>query len=108
MPFMPLSLLIKFPLPTYKWIKYVKCPIHIIHGTKDTLIPFKSSIRLSQLNAKNTRLYAVIGGGHKDLNNFESYHKMLYEIMHSTKQKVDLEGSSFSVVHSAKKTRYNG
>jgi len=108
MPFMPLSLLIKFPLPTYKWIKYVKCPIHIIHGTKDSLIPFKSSIRLSQLNAKNTRLYAVIGGGHKDLNNFESYHKMLREIMHSTKQKVDLEGSSFSVVHSAKKTRYNG
>ncbi|NCT18528.1 MAG: alpha/beta hydrolase [Flavobacteriaceae bacterium CG_4_8_14_3_um_filter_34_10] len=108
MPFMPLSLLMKYPLPTYKWIKFVKCPIHIIHGTKDSLIPFKSSIKLSQLNPKNTRLYAVIGGGHKNLNNFESYHKMLGEILHSIKEKVNLEGSSFSVVHSAKKTKFNG
>lgn len=106
MPFMPLSILMKYPLPTYKWIKYVKCPIHILHGTKDKLIPFKSSIKLSQLNPKNCRLYAVIGGGHKNLNEFESYHKMLSEIMHSTKEKIDLEGSSFRVVHS-KKTSNN-
>ncbi|MEX0996663.1 MAG: alpha/beta fold hydrolase [Flavobacteriaceae bacterium] len=102
MPFMPLSLLMKYPLPTYKWIKNVKCPIHILHGTKDKLIPFKSSIKLSQLNPKNSRLYAVIGGGHKNLNQFESYHKMLSEIIHSTKVKIDLEGSSFKVVHGKK------
>ena len=101
-PFMPLSLLIKFPLPTYKWISYVKCPIHIIHGTKDKLIPFNSSIKLSQFNPKNTRIYAVIGGGHKNLNIFESYHKMLSEIIHSTKEKVNLEGSSYKVNHSKK------
>lgn len=98
-PFMPLSLLIKFPLPTYKWIPYVKCPIHIIHGTKDKLIPFKSSIKLSQLNPKNARIYAVIGGGHKNLNIFETYHKMLGEIIHSTKEKINLEGSSYQVNH---------
>tara|TARA_R110000850_G_scaffold277086_1_gene422522 strand:- start:267382 stop:268251 length:870 start_codon:yes stop_codon:yes gene_type:complete len=103
MPFMPLSLLIKYPLPTYKWIQYVKRPIHIIHGTQDKLIPFKSSIKLSQLNPKNARLYAVIGGGHKNLNNFESYHKMLHEIIHSVKQKINLEGSSFQVAHGTKK-----
>lgn len=103
MPFMPLSLLIKYPLPTYKWIQYVKCPIHIIHGTQDRLIPFKSSIKLSQLNPKNTRLYAVIGGGHKNLNNFESYHKMLHEIIHSVKQKINLDGSSFQVTHATQK-----
>jgi alpha-beta hydrolase superfamily lysophospholipase len=103
MPFMPLSLLMRYPLPTYKWIKYVKCPIHIIHGTKDKLIPFSSSIKLSQLNPKNTRLYAVIGGGHKNLNNFETYHKMLSEIMHSTKEKINVEGSSFYVTHGKKK-----
>jgi len=40
MPFMPLSILLKYPLPTYKWLKYVQCPIHIIHGTNDKLIPF--------------------------------------------------------------------
>ncbi|MCB0446935.1 MAG: alpha/beta fold hydrolase, partial [Gelidibacter sp.] len=72
-PFMPLSLLMKYPLPTYKWLKYVQCPIHIIHGTHDKLIPYKTSVKLSQVNPKLTKLHTVIGGGHKDLNNFESY-----------------------------------
>lgn len=103
-PFMPLSILIKYPLPTYKWLKYVKCPIHIIHGTNDQLIPFKTSVKLSKINPKITRLYPVIDGGHKNLNNFESYHKMLEEILNSQPKEVNLEGSSINVVHSSKKS----
>ncbi len=102
-PFMPLSLLIKFPMPTYKWLKYVNCPIHIIHGTDDKLIPYKTSVKLSKIKPELTKLYTVIGGGHKNLNNFESYHKMLSEIIHSRPAKVDLEGSSIDVIHSAKR-----
>ncbi|TAI49813.1 alpha/beta hydrolase [Flagellimonas allohymeniacidonis] len=101
-PFMPLSLLIKFPMPTYKWLKYVNCPIHIIHGTDDRLIPYKTSVRLSKIKPENTKLYTVIGGGHKDLHTFESYHRMLSEIVNSRPNKVNLEGSSIDVVHSSK------
>ena len=102
MPFMPLSIIMKYPLPTYKWLKYVKCPIHIIHGTNDKLIPFKTSVKLSQIQPKITRLYTIIGGGHKNLNTFESYHKMLGEIINSEYKEVDLEGSSIHVNHSRK------
>jgi len=102
-PFMPVSLIMRYPIPTYKWLKYVNCPIHIIHGTHDKLIPFKSSIELSKIRPKLTRLYTVIGGGHKNLNNFESYHKMLSEIINSKKGKVDLSNSSIDVKHSSKK-----
>ena len=56
MPFMPLSLLMKYPLPTYKWLKYVQCPIHIIHGTQDKLIPFKSSIKLSKIKPEANQI----------------------------------------------------
>ena len=105
MPFMPLSILLKYPLPTYKWLKYVQCPIHIIHGTHDKLIPYKSSVKLSQVNAKLTKLYTVIGGGHKNLNNFESYHKMLDDILNSEPKTIDLETTSINVIHSAKKTK---
>ena len=80
-PFMPASLILKYPLRTYKWIKYVKCPIKIIHGTKDKLIPYKSSLALSNINPKVTRLYSVIGGGHNDLYTHEEYHRMLEEIV---------------------------
>jgi pimeloyl-ACP methyl ester carboxylesterase len=104
-PFMPLSLLIKYPMPTYKWLKYVQCPIHIIHGTNDKLIPFKTSVKLSKINPKLTRLYTVIGGGHKNLNNFESYHKMLSEILNDKPQEQNLKDSSILVIHNSKKTR---
>ena len=102
MPFMPLSLLMKYPLPTYKWLKYVQCPIHIIHGTQDKLIPFKSSIKLSKVNPTLTKLHTVIGGGHKNLNNFESYHLMLDDILNKTPKTIDLETTSINVVHTSK------
>ncbi|MBE15702.1 MAG: alpha/beta hydrolase [Cytophagaceae bacterium] len=102
-PFMPLSWLIKYPLPTYKWLKYVQCPIHIIHGTDDKLIPYKTSVKLSKIKPKQTKLYTVIGGGHKNLNNFESYHHMLTEILDSQPQQSTLEGSSYHVIHNTKR-----
>ncbi len=102
-PFMPVSLIMRYPIPTYKWLKYVNCPIHIIHGTHDKLIPFKSSVKLSKIRPKLTRLYTVIGGGHKNLNNFESYHKMLGEIINSRIKKINLSNTSIAVKHSEKK-----
>ncbi|TXE15569.1 lysophospholipase [Psychroserpens burtonensis] len=101
-PFMPLSLLLKYPLPTYKWLKYVQCPIHIIHGTHDKLIPFKTSIKLSKVNPKLTKLHTVIGGGHKNLNNFESYHTMLDDILNKIPKTIDLQTTSINVIHSSK------
>lgn len=101
-PFMPMSVILKYPIPTYKWLKYVQCPIHIIHGTNDKLIPFKSSVKLSKVKPNLTRLYAVIGGGHKNLNTFESYHKMLSEIINTKPTAIDLETTSHKVKHNSR------
>ncbi|MDT0554905.1 alpha/beta hydrolase [Patiriisocius hiemis] len=103
MPFMPLSILLKYPMPTYKWLKYVNCPVHIIHGTNDKLIPFKSSVKLSEIKPKITRLYPIIGGGHKNMNTFESYHKVLEEIILGEEKPIDLSTTSIGVKHSYKK-----
>lgn len=103
LPFMPLSVILRYPMPTYKWLKYVNCPVHIIHGTNDKLIPFKTSVKLSKINPELTRLHAVIGGGHKNLNTFESYHTMLTEIINYKKPEIDLETTSIGVKHSKKK-----
>lgn len=103
MPFMPLSVIMRYPMPTYKWLKYVNCPVHIIHGTNDKLIPFSSSIKLSKVRPELTRLWSVIGGGHKNLNEFESYHSMLSEIINSRPRKIDLSTTSHKVKHNSKK-----
>lgn len=102
-PFMPLSILIKFPMPTYKWLRYVNCPIHIIHGTDDRLIPYKTSVKLSKIKPGITTLHTVIGGGHKNLNTFESYHKMLHDIITNRPVKINLEGSSIDFKNSSKR-----
>lgn len=103
-PFMPASLILKYPLRTYKWMKYIDCPIKIIHGTNDKLIPFKASIKLSRINPKLTRLYSVIGGGHNDLYTHEEYHRMLEEIMTSKELKsINTNETSISFVSPRKK-----
>lgn len=97
LPIMPMSILLRFPIKTYKWIKYVKCPIHIIHGTEDSLIPMKSSIKLSSLNKEHCRLYPVIGGKHNTLHSFEQYHLFLEEILFSKlPQKINENETSLS------------
>ncbi len=82
LPFL-LGMVVRFKIRTYKWIQYVHCPIKIIHGTSDRLVPFRNSIKLSKLSPKFARLYPVVGGGHNDLHTFEDYHRMLEEIVNS-------------------------
>ncbi|QIE58573.1 alpha/beta fold hydrolase [Rasiella rasia] len=105
MAFMPLSILLKYPMPTYKWLQYVNCPVHIIHGTNDKLIPFSSSVKLSKIKPEITRLWPIIEGGHKNLNNFESYHEILSQIINIEPAKIDLSLTSYKVAHSAKRTK---
>jgi pimeloyl-ACP methyl ester carboxylesterase len=97
LPIMPMSLLLRFPIKTYRWIEYVKCPIKIIHGTNDKLISFNTSIKLSKINAERTRLYTIIDGGHNNLHTFPQYHRFLEEILHSRLPKeIDPKTSSLS------------
>jgi len=82
-PFLPLSLILRFPIQTHKWLKYVQCPIKILHGTNDKLIPYKTAVKLSKINPDKTRLYSIIGAGHNNLYTKEEYHRMLDEILNS-------------------------
>ena len=108
LPFIPLGLVLRYSMPTHKWMKYVKCPVKIIHGTNDKVIPMKSSIRLSKVNPKMTRLYPIIGGGHKNLHNFEGYHRALNEILHSKlPQEVDREHTSIDFIRRKNKEATN-
>jgi len=109
LPFIPLGLVLRYSMPTHKWMKYVKCQVKIIHGTNDKVIPMKSSIRLSKVNPKVIRLYPIIGGGHKNLHNFEGYHRALKEILDSKlPQEVDREHTSIDFIRKKKKPATNG
>jgi uncharacterized protein len=81
LPILPVSFILRFSIRTDEAIKYVKCPIYIIHGTKDLLIPFRSSVKLRKLAPQNARLVPIYGGGHNNLPSFAEYHKHLEDIL---------------------------
>ena len=106
LPFIPLGLVMRYQMPTYKWIKHVNCPIKIIHGTNDKVIKFKSSLQLSKMKPSLTRLYPIIDGGHKDLHNFESYHRALDEVLNSKADtELDRKSTSIDFVRSKRKPK---
>lgn len=79
--FLPLSILLKYHIRTDIWIKYVRCPIYIIHGTDDHLIPYRSSVRLRKEAPLAIRLIPIHGGKHNNLTEFKEYHNHLDEIL---------------------------
>jgi uncharacterized protein len=61
--------LIKYSFPINEYLKKVKVPITIFHGTTDEVIPYKQSKKLKQ-ELPSIELIAVPGGFHNDLYKF--------------------------------------
>jgi pimeloyl-ACP methyl ester carboxylesterase len=81
-----LGLLLRYTLRTDLWIPEVACPVYLIHGTLDEIIPYDSSERLLKLIKSDGRLIAVPGGGHNNLADFPLYHEQLAGILKKTPQ----------------------
>jgi len=81
LPFLPIPWILKYNVRTNAVIKYVRCPIRIIHGTKDRLIPISASEDLAAIMPSQTILYAIEGGGHNNLPSFPVYYEVLQKIL---------------------------
>ena len=55
------------PFPNLERIARVDCPVTVIHGTEDRIIPFAHGRRLFALANEPKRFLAVEGAGHNDL-----------------------------------------
>ena len=81
LPILPIRFVLRFQLRTDKWIGKVSCPVYIIHGTKDWLIPIKHSESLQRKNPEKTTLIRIEGGGHNNLPFFDKYHNFIRDIL---------------------------
>lgn len=79
-PWLPVKLILRYPIQSDRFIKKVKCPIDMIHGTEDELIPYEQAVKLSKIN-KNAKLHTIVGGKHMDLNQFSDYLPILHSII---------------------------
>lgn len=66
-PIMPIDALIIHPMPAERWAPHVRCPVFIVHGTHDTVVPYS----LGQAQAKNFRtppqFISIEGLGHSEI-----------------------------------------
>ncbi len=81
LPFLPVPWILRYHIRTNTFLKYVRCPIRIIHGTKDWLIPIQSSKDLAEILPEQTILYQIEGGGHNNLPSFPEYYNILGQIL---------------------------
>jgi hypothetical protein len=70
LPLYPMNLLLRYQLPTYQYLPLVSAPITLLHGTKDGIISFAQSQKLSALFKPQDKLVVVEGGSHNDLYRF--------------------------------------
>jgi pimeloyl-ACP methyl ester carboxylesterase len=87
---LPLRWLLRYQIRTDRYIKKVTCPIHILHGRRDRLIPFRQGQMLHQLDPERIRLYPIEQASHNNLPDFPEYHDILYDILHSEAVRVEL------------------
>jgi alpha-beta hydrolase superfamily lysophospholipase len=80
--FMPLKWLMRYDLRTDQYLKTINCPVHIIHGTRDRLIPFNQSEALKNLYPEKIMLHSIIGAHHNDLPEFPEFFELLYDILY--------------------------
>ena len=70
------------PFPNLKRIGKIKCPLTVLHGTDDSVIPFAQGKELFDLAPEPKRFVAVEGADHNDLIGvlgIEEYRKLLLE-----------------------------
>lgn len=78
LPFFFPSLYIRYSFNSLKKIGAIPCPVILLHGTKDELIPVAHSQKLMKSITGEKKLFLIEGGGHNDLNAFEGYKKFLH------------------------------
>ncbi len=79
--FMPIKWLLRYNIDTRSYLGKTQCPIHIIHGTHDRLIPYAHSERLHAELPEKVKLHPIKKGKHNDLPSFPIYFEILYKLI---------------------------
>ncbi|MFD2824423.1 alpha/beta hydrolase [Lacinutrix iliipiscaria] len=81
-PIFPVKYLMNYKLPTNEFIAQVICPISIVHGTDDMVVPFSSGEKLYKTAPKEKMSFIIIeGGSHNNLITYEAYHKHINKVL---------------------------
>ena len=84
LPFLPIKLLLRYRFRSDIFIQNIHCPIIILHGTKDIIVPHSQALELFRLAEKANRkvqMTTIVGGKHSNLNSFPLFRERLEEFL---------------------------
>ena len=79
-PVYPVNPMSKFSFPVHQYLKNIKAPVTILHGTEDEVIPFKQSIKLKKENP-GISLVTINKGKHNDLSDYPRFRQTITELL---------------------------
>ena len=79
--FLPLSILLRYQIRTDRFLRKATCPVFIIHGDEDRLIPHRHGEMLQKLIPEKSALITINGAHHNNLPDFPAYHEQLYDLL---------------------------
>ena len=81
-PMFAVKQLLKYKLLSYQFVKQIECPILMLHGTKDQVVPYESAKKLFNASPKlQTKFVSIEGGRHGNLSLFDNYHFHMENIL---------------------------
>ncbi len=89
---LPLKWLLKYKIRTFQFLRKISCPVFILHGNKDRLIPFSQSLKLEEEAPDKVKIIPVENAGHNNLPDFPEYHEWLYDILNDEALFLKLKG----------------
>jgi uncharacterized protein len=80
-PFLPHRWLLRYHLTTDEWLRAVKCPVHIFHGTADGVVPYQSGQKLLPLLKPGDTFTTIPEGTHHNLREYPAYQAQLKRLL---------------------------
>lgn len=82
-PIYPVSWILKYELPTFKYLKKVTAPVTIFHGTSDKIVAYSSGAKLKQFFKKGDEFVTLPGGQHSGLPKFPLFREKLDSVLNN-------------------------
>jgi alpha-beta hydrolase superfamily lysophospholipase len=80
-PVYPTNRMSHFKFPVNDYLKEIKEPITIFHGTSDETIPFRCAAKLKKVLKPTDEFVTIENGAHNNLNDFSLFHEKLDSIL---------------------------
>lgn len=83
LPILPYRLLLRYPFRNDIAIKRISCPVYILQGKRDIVVPYASALRLYSLvpSSVHREMVTFAKGHHSDLGRFPRYQRLLERVL---------------------------